>query len=235
METDAKFSFCKPKCFGRWTERRCWISYFSQLSNVLPRHSTLGKYIMSLNSSSLMPFMHFAYPASEFPLHRGVQASLHSAQLYHTAPFLSGNLFLASFLCMQMWVSALWRAGRHPVVWILVSLNIRHSVTHEKTAEKRCRQAALEIPLLFQSISMFPSLLPVSTERWQAQENAKLTLIGRQLGNVSAVQHQPLHAQTSLGCTTLLSLVLSPWWRVLCFIAAHFLSFHYQTVGCRKS
>lgn len=28
---DAKFSFCKPKHFGRWAERRYWVSYFTQL------------------------------------------------------------------------------------------------------------------------------------------------------------------------------------------------------------
>lgn len=148
------FPFASISIFGRWEERGCSVLYFTQLNNLPSWHSTPRKYIKPLKDSFLRSFSTPATQHRPSPPIRRVQAPLHSIELC-ISHHLSHNLFQGSFICMPKWVSVPWRAGRHPVVWFLLSLGLRHSVANEKPPEESCRSTVLEISLLPQSISMF--------------------------------------------------------------------------------
>lgn len=150
METDAKFSLCKHKHFWKVRGKELFnvIFYTIKQSATLAQHSwkIYHAYERVFSNVIICP----SHRISELPNDwesPGPSITLH--------PLLSHNLFLGSFTCMQKWVSVSWRAGRHPVVWFLLSLNIRHSVANEELPEKSCRLQSWKFHFYLSQLAWF--------------------------------------------------------------------------------
>lgn len=153
METDAKLSLCRHKHFWKVRIKKLFSATFCTIKQPATSAQHSGKINRASERFFLRSLSTAATQHPNSPPLRRVQPLTMAQSSITLRHFLSHNLFLGLFTCLQKWASVPWRAGRHPVVWYLLSLNIRHSVANGKPPEKSRNWQSWKFHLYFSRLA----------------------------------------------------------------------------------